>query len=121
MTKKLSLSLITLATILAPSSGAAECRKVTPQGGAFGIDSGSLCSFGGESSEIIPEYRYDYNTSEEAPLYSYREQRAMLKSIARSGRSRSNGALQQAVNSASRPLGGVARRMPFVVFGAGGR
>lgn len=121
MNKKLSLALLSAATILTSTPLIAECRKVTQPGGAFGIDSGTLCSFGGDNAEIIPNYGYDYYQSEEEPLFSYKEQRAMLKSIARSGRSRSNGALQNSVNSASKPLGGTSRRIPFVVFGGGGR
>jgi hypothetical protein len=94
----------------------AQCRKVTPPGGAFGIESGTLCSFGSDEGRVLPDYGYNYNTQGEEPIYSYKEQRGMLRGqYARNRRGPSDGLLNQAINSSYRPLGGVSRRTPLVV------
>lgn len=96
----------------------AECRKVTPPGGAFGIESGTLCSFGSDEGRVLPDYGYNYNNQQEEPIYSYREQRGMLRGqYTRGRRGPADGLMQQAVNSAYRPLGGVSRRTPLIVRG----
>ena len=121
MRSKIILTLI-VATLASPSFLSADCRRNTPQGGAFGIDTGSLCSFGSSEGPVIPIYGdSSYGNSDAGSesttdsLFSEKERLSMLKSIVRRGPRNGGGNLSQAVSASSKPLGGITRRIPLVI------
>jgi hypothetical protein len=118
-----TLCIASLAVLFSSTPAVSECRRTTPPGGAFGIDSGTLCTFGDDGGDVIPSSGSYYGQyDEKKPIFSYQEQRAMLRNqYARGRRGSSSGLLNQAVSSSYRPLGGPSRRVGLVVFGGGGR
>ena len=69
--------------------------------GSYG--EGTLCNFGDNEGEVLPYYQRQAHSPSDY-LFSEKEEMTMLKSIVNRGRYGNDGALRNAMNSASRPL-----------------